>query len=176
MDNEIYRKIDVTAILFLLVQNRQQTHHWTLIGSGANELGILEWYLRSMTLGCKYIGIRKLEFVTNTQFLCTKWGQWWRINKECLTDNAYTIHNPLNIPVQIIFQWNSCFGNKFSFLAKNIILKFKHKFCALNFFKGVKKFLPWCLIFNLQKMKSNMIKSYRVNVIFTICSCFCLVN
>ena len=40
MDNEIDRKIDVTAILFLLVQNRQQTHDWTLIGSGANGLGI----------------------------------------------------------------------------------------------------------------------------------------
>ena len=43
MDNEIDRKIDVTAILFLLVQNRQQTHDWTLIGSGANGLGIQEW-------------------------------------------------------------------------------------------------------------------------------------
>ena len=43
MENEIDRKIDVTAILFLLVQNRQQTHDWTLIGSGANGLGILEW-------------------------------------------------------------------------------------------------------------------------------------
>ena len=28
---------------FLLVQNRQQTHDWTLIGSGANGLGIQEW-------------------------------------------------------------------------------------------------------------------------------------
>ena len=28
---------------FLLVQNRHQTHGWTLIGSGANGLGILEW-------------------------------------------------------------------------------------------------------------------------------------
>jgi len=26
LDNEIDRKIDVTAILFLLVQNRQKTH------------------------------------------------------------------------------------------------------------------------------------------------------
>ena len=42
MDNEIDRKIDVTAILFLLVQNRQQTHDRTLIGSGANGLGIQE--------------------------------------------------------------------------------------------------------------------------------------
>ena len=41
MDNEIDRKIDVTTILFLLVQNIQQTHDWTLIGLGANELGIL---------------------------------------------------------------------------------------------------------------------------------------
>ena len=40
MDNEIDRKIDVTAILFLLVQNIQQTHDWTLIGSGANKLGV----------------------------------------------------------------------------------------------------------------------------------------
>ena len=39
-DNEIDRKIDVTAILFLLVQNRQQAHEWTLIGWGANGLGI----------------------------------------------------------------------------------------------------------------------------------------
>ena len=41
MDDEIDRKIDVTAILFLLV--RQQTHDLTLIGSGANGLGIQEW-------------------------------------------------------------------------------------------------------------------------------------
>jgi len=41
-DNEIDRKINVTAILFLLVQNRQQTHDSTLIGSGANGLGIQE--------------------------------------------------------------------------------------------------------------------------------------
>jgi len=40
LDNEIDRKIDVTAILFLLVQNRHQTHDWTLIGSDANGLGI----------------------------------------------------------------------------------------------------------------------------------------
>jgi len=44
LDNDIDRKIDVyTAIL--LVQNRQQTHDWTLIGSRANGLGIQE---------CKY--------------------------------------------------------------------------------------------------------------------------
>ena len=43
MDNEIDRKIDVTAMQFLLVQSRHQTHDWTLIGSGANGLGILEW-------------------------------------------------------------------------------------------------------------------------------------
>ena len=43
MDNEIDRKIDVTAILFLLVQNRQQTHGWTLIEPEANGLGIQEW-------------------------------------------------------------------------------------------------------------------------------------
>ena len=42
MYNEIDRKIDVTAILFLLVENRQQTHDWTLIGSGANGLGLQE--------------------------------------------------------------------------------------------------------------------------------------
>ena len=32
------RKIDVAAKLFLLVQNRQQKHDWTLIGSGTNGL------------------------------------------------------------------------------------------------------------------------------------------
>ena len=36
----IDRKIDVTGMQFLLVQNRQQTHDWTLIWSGANGLGI----------------------------------------------------------------------------------------------------------------------------------------
>ena len=35
MDNELDRKIDVTAI---------QTHDWTMIGSGANGLGKKEWY------------------------------------------------------------------------------------------------------------------------------------
>ena len=43
MDNDLDRKIDVTTILFLLVQNRQQTHDWTLIGSGVYGLGIQEW-------------------------------------------------------------------------------------------------------------------------------------
>ena len=43
MDNEIDRNIDVTASLFLLVQNWQQTNDWALIGSGANALGIQEW-------------------------------------------------------------------------------------------------------------------------------------
>ena len=43
MDNKIDRKINVSPVQFLLVQNRQQTHGWTLIGSGANGLGILEW-------------------------------------------------------------------------------------------------------------------------------------
>ena len=41
--DEIDRKINVTAILFLLVQNRHQTHGWILIGSGAMGLGIQEW-------------------------------------------------------------------------------------------------------------------------------------
>ena len=54
LDNEIDRRINVTAILFLLVQNRQQTHDRSLIGSGANGLGILEG-----TLGCKEEEIRK---------------------------------------------------------------------------------------------------------------------
>ena len=43
MDNEIERKMDVTAKLFLLVQNRHQTHDWILIRSGANGLGIQEF-------------------------------------------------------------------------------------------------------------------------------------
>ena len=57
MDNEIDRKIDVTAVLFLVVQNRQQTHDWTLIGSGANGLDIQECYIQSIYLLsiCVYI-------------------------------------------------------------------------------------------------------------------------
>ena len=43
MDNELDKKIDVTAMQFLLVQNKHQTHGWTLLGSGANGLGIVEW-------------------------------------------------------------------------------------------------------------------------------------
>ena len=50
MDNKIDRKIDVTAILFLLVQNRQQTHDWTLVGSGANGLGIQECIMAELPL------------------------------------------------------------------------------------------------------------------------------
>ena len=42
MDNEIDKKIDVTAIIFLLVQNRQQTHDWNLIGWGANGYGYIQ--------------------------------------------------------------------------------------------------------------------------------------
>ena len=38
MDDEIDRKVDVTTIQFLLVQDRQQTHGLNLIGSGANGL------------------------------------------------------------------------------------------------------------------------------------------
>ena len=46
---ETDRKIDVTAMQFQLVQNRQQTHDWNLIGSGTNGLGILEcvWCIRN---------------------------------------------------------------------------------------------------------------------------------
>ena len=47
LDNEIDRKIDVTTILFLLVQNRHQTHDWTLIGLGANGLGIQKLKINS---------------------------------------------------------------------------------------------------------------------------------
>ena len=48
MDNEIDRKIDVTAILFLLVQNKQQTHDWTPIEWSANGLGIQECKLENL--------------------------------------------------------------------------------------------------------------------------------
>ena len=43
MDNEIDRKIDVTAMQFLLVQNRHQTHDWALVGSGADGIGKQMW-------------------------------------------------------------------------------------------------------------------------------------
>ena len=44
LDKELDRKIYVTAMQFLLVQNRHQTHDWTLIGSGANELSIQQCF------------------------------------------------------------------------------------------------------------------------------------
>ena len=44
LDKELDRKIYVTAMQFLLVQNRHQTHDWTLIGSGAIGLGIQQCY------------------------------------------------------------------------------------------------------------------------------------
>ena len=44
IDDEIDRKIDVSAMQFLLVQNRHQTHDWTLIGSGANGIGMQVWH------------------------------------------------------------------------------------------------------------------------------------
>ena len=43
MDDEIDRKIDVTAMQFLLVQNRHQTHDWALVGSGAKGIGKQGW-------------------------------------------------------------------------------------------------------------------------------------
>ena len=68
MDIEIDRKINVNAILFLLVQNRQQTQDWTLIGSGANGLDIPEYTMHN----CKknIIAIKKKrkeknEFIRN---------------------------------------------------------------------------------------------------------------
>ena len=48
--NKIDRKIDVIAILFLLVQNRRQIYDWTLIGSGANGLGIQKWKVDKVSL------------------------------------------------------------------------------------------------------------------------------
>ena len=74
MDNEIDRKIDVTAILFLLVQNRQQTHDWTQIRSGAkglaNGLGMQEWTFKKihkrLTTGC-------LDTCSESKSLEIKW-------------------------------------------------------------------------------------------------------
>ena len=43
LDNKLDRRIDVTAMQFLLVQHRHQTNGWTPIGSGACRLWILEW-------------------------------------------------------------------------------------------------------------------------------------
>ena len=66
MDNEIDRKIDVTAMLFLLVQNRQQTHDWTLIGSGANGPSIQE--------------VKPPFYISNTY----KEVSFWRAEIKCL--------------------------------------------------------------------------------------------
>ena len=61
MDNEIDKKIDVTAIQSLLVENRQQTQDWTLIGSGANGIGIQVWgALEVETYICVVLGSPEL--------------------------------------------------------------------------------------------------------------------
>ncbi len=58
-DNEINRNIEVTVILSLLVQNRQQTHDWTLIGSGAIGIGIQVCACIGFSLGtCKNIYLK----------------------------------------------------------------------------------------------------------------------
>ena len=44
MDNDIDRKIDVTPIQALLVQNRHKTHAWNLIWSSTTGLGIQVWF------------------------------------------------------------------------------------------------------------------------------------
>ena len=44
---------------FLLVQNRQQTQDWTLIGSGANGLDIQEYTLYNAQLQKKIFEIKK---------------------------------------------------------------------------------------------------------------------
>jgi len=59
LDNEIDRKIDVTAILFLLVHNRQQTHDWTLIGSGTNGLSKQEWIFDTLYLKIWHYNVNK---------------------------------------------------------------------------------------------------------------------
>ena len=48
LDNEIDRKIDVTAILFLLVQNRQQTHDWTLMDQALMDSAYMSEYNKGL--------------------------------------------------------------------------------------------------------------------------------
>ena len=62
MNIEIDRKIDVTAILFLLVQSRQQTHDRTLIESGANGLGIQECTVVKRTRNSLNEGLLEIMF------------------------------------------------------------------------------------------------------------------
>ena len=78
MDNEIDKKIDVTAILFLLVQNRQQTHDWILIGSGYNGLGIQEWSLFEFNNFSFLIDI--IDNVIFTSGSCHKNSNQWQFS------------------------------------------------------------------------------------------------
>ena len=64
LDYVIDRKIDVTAMEFLLVQNRHQLHDSSLIGSGANGLGIQEWQSTMLKL--------LLHYFKNSQWCCEK--------------------------------------------------------------------------------------------------------
>ena len=73
----IDRKIDVTAMQFLLVQNKHQTHDWTLIGSDANEIALKGTIVTRTIL---YVGSLKIKLtlsltiiilnVFSTRFIC----------------------------------------------------------------------------------------------------------
>ena len=84
MDNEIDRKIDVTAILFLLVQNRQQTHDWTLDQEGDGAICSLVEYTASIPL---------------QQIICFKKIQL------CLKSQGWDIKRTKNIYIPIYLEW-----------------------------------------------------------------------
>ena len=76
---------------FLLVQNRQQTHDWTLIGSGTNGFGLLEWALFTFN----YV-VLILSMIQENLFcyileihniFALLWEELWMINENLLDSN-----------------------------------------------------------------------------------------
>ena len=91
---------------FILVQNRHQTHDLTLIGSGANGLGILECCVsRSMY---KYIPRNMDPCLFASKYLCSCISGSWCIRSCVLLNlciNVYCIFVYQGIYISCVYQW-----------------------------------------------------------------------
>ena len=139
----IARKIDVTAIMFLLVQNRQQTYHWTLIGPGTNGLGIQECICYSLYMfPFPIVGKPQLKIISFWTYKHWKLVHIWsdkafNYGYGCDSDIVYLHLVSLHImlPVHLISKWRP--GND--------ILYFLICFRAYNKQWGMQadKIIPW---------------------------------
>ena len=104
---------------FLLVQNRQQTHDWTLIGSGTNGFGLLEWALFTFN----YV-VLILSMIQENLFcyileihniFALLWEELWMINENLLDSILCEIY--FSLPWQCLcykISWHELNINAFS--------------------------------------------------------------